>query len=279
MQRPIILNQLVDVAIPALGIKVREACTAADLQTQLQAVIAAAALVANPYPMIHGLELGGGGGGATYRGSLTVTRELGWGFGTSIPAAAAHVEIRSARNRRQIEEQLTQIYAAIAAAATELPYVWQVKVVGTGRDGSYLIGVLWSNGFPGRPTISVQETAPQGPYLAATTIQTLTIPRTVLGLGATETTWRIEWGAAVNDTTSSGAKLRLELDLGTLVEFEEIGSAAEWRSNESVYVHTQSSAADSVFGLVIEPTVGGNAVSCRGAHLVATMMNYNLANS
>jgi hypothetical protein len=277
MDRPILLNDLVDAGIPALGVKVCEAQHVANLTTELQAVITAAAASAATYPMVEGFELAGGGGGNTVRGTLTITENQGWGFGTSIPAALAHVIIKTARNAPEIETVLAKAYAAIAAAATRDPYVWCQRIVGTGRDGSYVVGLLWSDGFPGPPTISTHHTPAQGPFLAGTSLLALTIPQAVGGLAGAQQFWRIEWGAAVNDVVGTGCKLRLELAGVPVVEFEQLGTAVQWQCNEHVYIHTQDTAGPSNFNLTIEPTVGGNGVNCRGAHLVATQLNYNLA--
>lgn len=277
MDRPIALIDLSDVGNTSLGVKILQAPIAQSLQTQLQAAIDAAAASDAQYAMVQGLELGGSGSGATWRAMLTLTENQGWGFNTSVPCAIAKVYCAEARDAAEIETVLGHIYAAIAAAATNDPFVWQPRIAGSGRDGTYMVCVLWADGSPGQPTISVQSTAQQGPYTAAQTVASLTIPQSVNGLVATQQFWFVRWGVVLNDATGSGAKARLELNSAPLVESDEIGAAAEWQANSSVYVHTQSTVAPSVFDLIVEPTVPGLAINCRGIYLVATQQNYNLA--
>lgn len=278
MDRPIRLVDLQPgVPVPELGVKVLQAPEPADLAAQIQGAIDAAAAGVAEYPMVHGLELAGAGGGATWRAIVTLTETAGWGINTSIPCAVARVMCATAANAAELETVLGKLYTAIAAAASNEPVVWQPRIVGSGRDGTYLVSLLWADGSPGRPLSSIQSTPPQGPYTAATTLMSLTIPQALNGIADTRQFWQVQWGAALNDVAGTGAKLRLELNTVSQVEFDILGSAPQWQPNASVFMYTQSEAGPAVLDLIAEPTVGGNAINVKGVYLIARQVSYNLA--
>lgn len=279
MDRPVKLSSIIPERCPnaALGIKVREAQDPKTLAAELRAAIGAAAASNASYPMLQGLEIGASGGGANWRGMLTLTENQGWGFATSIPCALAKIECAAAAHSAELETVLGQMYARIQAEATQEPYIWQPRIAGSGRDGTYLVALAWSDGFPGKPTIAVQSSEQAGPTIGMVPILYLQLPQAPSGLVAAQQMWRIEWGVVLNDVHASGARGRLLVDFAPKVETQEIGSVNEWRSIGGVYMHTQSTSGPTHFHLSVGPVVGGHQVNWRGSYLIATQLNYNLA--
>ena len=274
MDRPILLVNLQHAPNPELGVKVLSAPDPDTLTRRCQALINAAAAGGSASPFVQGFELAGGGSGASCQAILTLTRNLGWGLNTSIPAALARVKFRKARAPEQITRVLELMYAEIAAEASLAPFIWQPRIVGTGRDGTYLIGLLWADGSIGNMCLNVEAFAVAGPYTAATTILTLNVPATPDGTVDTDQSWHVTWGAIVNDADATGVKLRLERNSVSLWEHEEILAATDWESCFGQYNHLQSAAGASTYDLIVEPTVGGNAVNVRGVSLRAEICNY-----
>lgn len=274
MDRPILLTNLSNVATPELGIKVLEAPDPVDLTAQAQAAIDAAAAGAAEFPYVHGFEFGASGGGDTSRVILTLGRNLGWGLSlTSIPASLAHILFRRAQNAAELTRVLEQMYADIAAQGGSNAYVWQPRIVGSGRDGSYLIGILWSDGGVGSVVLNTEAFAVSGPYTAATNILFLTIPQTVNANVNSETAWLLTWGMLVEDTVGGGFRVRLEEDGGNLWEQVDIGAANIWRNATGHHQVIQSAAGALGFGLWVEP-IGVNALNVRGCYLRAELANY-----
>jgi hypothetical protein len=273
MDRPILLTNLFNVATPELGVKVLEAPDPATLTTRANAVIAAAAAGGSASPYLQGFHLAGGGAGESCRAILTLGKNVGWGLFTSIPANLARVIFRRAHHHQQLTEVLEQMYAAIAAAGGDDAFVWEPQIVGTGRDGSYLVGLAWCDGTVGSLCLNAESFAETGPYTTPTTILSLTIPQSPDATLDSVTSWRVSWGMLVNDTTSSGAGCRLNMDGAPLWESYEAGAAAEWQANGAQYNHVQSATGPTVFDLIAVNT-GVNAISVRGCYLRAEIANY-----
>jgi hypothetical protein len=261
-------------APPETGIKVIEARDPETLTRRVQAYIDAAAGGGFFSPYLQGFELAGSGAGATCRAILTITKNLGWGLNTSMPCALARVLFREAKHSQQLWEVIEQMWITIAGEGGADAFVWQPRIVGTGRDGSYLVGIAWCDGSFGSVLLGVESFPAQGPYTAATNIGSIVIPQTPGGLVETEQTWHVTWGAICNDAAGTGVKLRVELDTVSIWESEEILAATDWDANFGQCNHLQSAAGDSTYDLIVEPTVGGNAVNVRGVSLRAEICNY-----
>lgn len=273
MDRLTRLNRLYDPGVASMGVKVIEAPDPQDLTTETQAAIDAFAASGEIMPFVHGFELAGGGGGDSARVILTMARSLGWGLMTAMPASRARAIFKRAQNAAEIETVLVKMYAAIAAAATYEPNVWQPRIVGTGRDGSYLIGILWCDGEAGILCRNQESFAASGPYTTATTILTVTIPQTLAGIQATDSAWHVTWGMIVEDVAGTKVKTRLELNAGSLWESEVSGGAGIWQPVFGQYNHYQDPAGASLFALIVEPN-GGNQVNVRGCSLRAELAQY-----
>jgi len=275
MDRAILLANLNVAGHPELGVKVREASTPADLQNLIQSSITAALAGGEHFAMVQGFELAGGGGGASWRAMVTLGRNLGWGMLTSIPAAVARINLRVARHFSEIETVIAQMYAAIAAATTHGgAVVWQPRITASGRDGTYLVGIVWADGNPGSLVLNQEFFSELGPVDAATTVLFLTVPQTCTATTDTEQNWRISWGALLNDVAGTGVKLRLLVDGVNTWESEQIGTAAQWLPSGGQMNHLQSATGNTLFTLILEPTIGGNQVKARGIYLRAEIANY-----
>jgi len=278
MDRPILLTALNVAGQPGLGVHVAEASHPAGLETRVAAILAAAAAAAVPGPYIQGISLAGGGGGATWRVSLTCTSNLGWGLDTAISAAAARFVCGCARNATEIETVLGILYQRIAAAAQNPPFVWSVQVATSGRDGSCLVGILWSDGIVGQPTYEAHEAGPVGAFTGKHTMCTFTIPATLSGGPADSGYWSLHWSVAVSDPTGGGVKARLLQGAATVrAEYEQVGGATEWLPAAGVYRHGQGAGA-TIFSIEVEST-GANNVDARHANLFALQCVTPLAES
>jgi hypothetical protein len=161
------------------------------------------------------------------------------------------------------------MYTEIAAEASNDPFVWNPRIVGSGRDGTYLIALLWSDGFPGNPTMDASEPGQLGPFVAETTIVSLVIPQSVNGIVDTEHSWVVHWDIMVQDTAATGVYARLERNGVPVQEAQITGLATDWWPCGSHLVHDQDSTGATTYDVVIEPVVGGNAVTVRDTHLTA----------
>lgn len=273
MDRSILLSNLTVPGNPELGIKVRQSRDPDSLTAQVQSAIDAAAAGGASYPYLQGCELAGGGGGDSVRAIVTLTRTVGWGLHTSIPAALARVLFRRANNAAEIETVLAQMYAAILASGGSDAFVWQPRIVGTGRDGAYVIGIVWSDGGVGSLAMNTESFAVSGPYTAATNILFLTIPQIVNANVNAEQAWLVTWGMLVEDTVGGGFRVRLEENGANVWEQVDIGAANIWRGATGHHQVIQSAVGDLGYGLWVEP-IGVNALNVRGCFLRAEIANY-----
>jgi len=278
MDRPIQLSSLNVAGQPALGVRVAEAYDPTSLETRVAALLAAAAAATVPGAYVQGFTLAGGGGGASYRAAFTCTSNLGWGLDTALAAGAARFVCGSARNAPEMHAVLAILYDRIATAAQNNPFVWDVQISGSGRDGSYLIGILWSDGIVGQPTYEAHEAGPVGAFTGKHTMCTFTIPATLSGGPADAGYWALHWSVAVADATGGGVKARLLQGAATVrAEYEQIGAANEWLPAAGVYRHGQGAGA-TIFSIEVEST-GANNVDARHANLFAIQCVTPLAES
>ncbi len=275
MDRAILLSNLHTGAHPELGVKVASAPDPATLTRVVQGYIDAAAGGGIGSPFVQGFELAGAGAGASCRATVTLTKNLGWGLLTSVPCSLARVLFRRASTVGQINTVLDQMYVAIAAAGGSDAFVWQPRIVGTGRDGSYLIGILWCDGTIGSVALTETATATQGPFVAAQTILSLTIPQTPDGTVDTDENWVLRWRAVVNDVVGTGVILRVEYNAATIWEDDHAGVVTDWDSRAGVYSFSTSPLGPGQLDLIVEPRVGGNGVNVRQAYMRAEIANYN----
>jgi len=283
MDRPIILGNIYNLGAPELGQHVVEAVDPVDLETEVERVFAAAAACGVSFPYIQGFSLAGGGAGNTVRATFQVVSNLGWGLNTAIPAARAHFCAGVARTSADIKRVTEYIFERLNLAyPTDDVFIWDVQIAGSGRDGSYWVGVLWSVGIVGRPTYWQHALPSSGPYAIPTTILLLTIPQSVGGITGTLGFWSIHWSIAVNDVggAATGVKARLLLDGVTVAtEYEQTNAVAtDWMCMGGVYLLTQSPAAPVTVAIEVEPGAG-NTCNVRDANLLALMAVHSGAES
>ncbi len=274
MDRSILLSNLHSGTHPELGVKIACARDPVTLTREVQAYIDAAAVAGIEAPFVQGFELAGGGAGDSCQAIVTITENFGWGLNTSVPCSLARVLFRRANSVGQLRTVLDQMYVAIAAAGGANAFVWQPRIVGTGRDGSYLIGMLWCDGNVGDLCLTASAFGQQGPFVAAQTVLSVTIPQTPSGTVDSDSAWEVQWSGVVNDVAGTGVKLRLEFNTIPFWEDDHIGAATDWDSRGHVRVFTASPLGTSTIDLIVEPRVGGNAVNIRQAYLKAEICNY-----
>lgn len=192
--------------------------------------------VNNASGFVAGMHLGGGGGGADWQVSYTVTQSTGMGFaGTSVILSKARVSFAAASDATELDRVTALLLAAIVAAAPD-GNVYDVQIAGGGPDGAYLIGVLWGL-FPDPPPYVREEKNPeQGPYVAETALldNALQIQPT---LNANDqVAYLVDWGAIIQEASNNGVFVRLQEFLGpaatgpwtTLRESEIMTGAGDW---------------------------------------------------
>jgi hypothetical protein len=275
MDRPAPINDVYDVA--HCGMLMFEAEDPEDLALQMQTAFATAAAAAPDFPWIQSWDLSGGGGGANWRAQVEICTNRGWGLNTAIPAGFARVAFGVAQNSPECVIVANNLMQAIQAAEPDT-LIWGWKSAGGGRDGAYLVGVMYCNGSGGRPTYYEAALAPQGPFVASTGILLFNLPQTLGGLPATERTWMVQYSIEIEDTTgANGVSAELTLDGGQLKAINFAAPAGEWHTFSGHVLHPQSIAGASQYQINVAP-VGAN-VSCRGAVLSAVMINNQVADS
>jgi hypothetical protein len=267
MHRPVPIADML-VLDPAAQ-RVVEAAYPADLESQVNAELAAAAASGNFWNMVQSWTISGGGGGRPWRASMQLGIGVDWGLNTSLPCSVARFRCRQAAHAQEVRtvaaQMLTEIQIESATA-----HVWQVQVAES-RDGSCLVGILYSTGQGGVPTYHVEAMPPQGVGVA-TVILALTIPRTLTGTTETQRTYLIDYAIEIEDITGmAGISAYFRMDGAQIFRTSFAAPAGEWHTFSGHYYHVQSILAPSLFELVIAP-VGAN-VAGRAATMTATLIH------
>ena len=270
MDHPVLVGNLLGPENES-GPWVVEARDPVTLQRQANALLAAFAAASSLPLAVHNWEISGGGGGANWRLMFSVAFSVGWGLNTSVPLRVAAFDFRVASHKDQLRAQAQDIYGALPVDA----FVWGTKVAGSARDGTYLVGVLWSTDSDGsgRPTIEADSLAEAGPYDAETTIIGLAVPQCSQGLAQNQREYYLHYAVLFNDTTgNSGVLARLTLGGATVTESRITEAATDWVCFAGVIHEIQSAAGAHQYTLRVD-VVGANQVSYRGAVMAAHLVN------
>jgi len=269
MNRPNLISQFLE--NPLSGPQYFEGSRAATIEEQFNRSLTnlAADLPQAPY-MINGWDISGGGGGAAWRASFEVSLSAGWGFNTSPPIGLTRAVFKEVRHAPQMRDTVLTMLGHLPPSA----YVWGIKVASSSRDGTYLIGILYSLSGQGSGllTYAIEDESTLGPFVAETTVLSVTIPQVISGIAAQQREYAVHYGLLLNDTTgASGVIARLKLNGGTVREAEYFAAATDWCQFSGCKYVVQSAASDVVVDLTVD-VVGAN-VSCRGMHLQAFVQN------
>lgn len=269
MNRPItVANLLQD---PNIGPQSFEGSHAATIETQFNNSLTSlfAALPESPY-VVTGWDIVGGGGGAAWRASYDVGLNPGWGLNTSPPLGLTRFVCKQVKHAIQIRPVLLEMLGNLPPTA----YVWGTKYAASGRDGTYLVGVLYSlSGYgSGLMSYEIHDYTTGGPYVAETTVLQLTIPQVISGVAAQQREYAVHYSMLLNDTTgASGVLGRLKSNTITQVECQYTTPATDWVQFSGIFYQLQSATSDVVLELTCD-VVGAN-VSVRGAVLAAFLQN------
>jgi len=271
MDRPIIVSNLLAPNADYTGLHCFEASHAAAMETQFNNSLTqlAAQLDGAPYPVLS-WDIVGGGGGAGWRASFDIGLTAGWGLNTSPPLPLTRFVCREVKHA-------TQIRTVVQAMLAHLPpnaYCWGIKQAASGRDGTYLIAILYSLSGLGSGLMSYAATAydPSGPFVAETTILAITIPAAVNADPVLARDYAVHYSMLLNDTTgASGVIGRFKANGATLVQSEILQAATEWITFAGVHHQIQDTAGATLLELTAD-VVGAN-VTVRGAAIVAHLIN------
>ena len=272
MDRPMPIADLLQ--LPTGNVLTLSAADPHTLANRVNALFASFAGSGVYFPYVVGWSLGGGGGGAKYRCTVELSKTVCWGVNTAIPASLCKMRCASAVHDDQLDEVCHQMLQAIQAEDPD-SFVWGSKITGSGRDGTYMVGILYSTGgMGGMPTYNVEALDPVGPFVAATVVASLTLPRST-GVGyEANRTYLINYSLEVEDTTGAAGVIadfnRLVPPADVLAQQEWAAPAAEWLQF-SGHVYRAQETVDQQFDLRVTP-VGAN-VSCRRARITAHLIH------
>jgi len=273
MDRPIIIGNLHNLAVPELGLQIVQASDPTNLAARVEARFAALAACGVSFPYIQGFTLGAGGGGASWRACFECVQNVGWGLLTAVSAASAHFHCGIARNASEVHSLSRVLLSRIQTACPGNAFIWKMLVAGSGRDGSFMVGILWSCGVPGRMTRAMGVDAASGALAAATPICFFTLERTLSTTINDHVYWQIAWSTAIRDIGGTGVKARLEVGGAVIAEYEQTNAVAtDWMSMGGTRNVMQDSAAATLVELIAEPN-GGNTCEVRASNLSAVMVN------
>jgi hypothetical protein len=219
------------------------------------------------------MHVGGGGDGADWQITYTVSLEDGPGVcGQSVSTGSARVSLAIATDPAEIDRVLAQLRAEIFDATTPpgSALVYQTQVCGGGRDGAYLVALLWGPGGELPAILNSENPSEQGPFSGPTTVASLIIPGQPLP--GSEAYYTLDWGGLVNETTgATGVTLELWQTIGagapTMIrQAVTSGTGSEWAALAGVLTNKQT-ADDWTYELRAD-VIGGSTVTVRGVFLI-----------
>lgn len=270
MDRPVIRTNL-HAPDPALGPYVLEAPYPADLAQLVQNQLAVISAALTFPAVVCSWNIAGGGGGANWRVSFDVALNPGWGLNTSPPVSLSSFVCDVAQNAAELRTVTQRLLLTIPSDAA----IWGIKQVGSGRDGTYLVGIWYSTGAygSGLMTYSAQYLDPQGPYTGSQILASITIPASVGGSAYTVREYMLHYAVALEDTTgASGVFGRLEVNSAMIAENSWSAPAGEWRNFSGHWQQNQLAGGPVVVELFCG-TAGANNVTVRGVALAALLIN------
>ncbi len=269
MNRPVRVDRLQN---PNLGLKTIEGTDPRDMALRCDQVFAAA-LASDPTAWLCGMSLGGGGGGAAWRVTLTLGDVLGAGPNgqASVYIGRAHVWFALARHFAELDAVTARLVDDITAAYPNA-FVYDVQVAGGGRDGIYMVAVCFdeeANSPPLTESFNNSQTTIGG----ATDVVSVTLPQTPSGGPNDQVAFKVDWSIAVHDDTATSHVVGLYSDIAVafVEEYEELATdVGDWPCYAGTYYVLQSVGIDTVMSIRVVPT-GGN-VDIRDAQIIAQMV-------
>lgn len=161
---------------------------------------------------ICGLHVAGGGNGADWQltYTLAITESPGW-TGLSVNIEKARVSVAIATDPSELDRSFQRIVDQIVAESGEPPngVIYNVQIAGGGRDGAYLLVVLWAADPDLPPYLRSETGAEQGPFSDETNVLNLNnIPG--VDNNSQRSRFLVLWGGLVNETAGAqGVYLRL----------------------------------------------------------------------
>jgi len=266
MDRPFRVDRL---NLDGFGIRTVEGIDPRDLgnrATQLLADIAAQ----QPSAQVSGMTLGGGGDGAAWRCTFTSASQFPNGQ-QSIFAALGLVRFAIARHAAELDAVCRRVLLEMQAGFPNA-YLFETQIAGGGRDGIYLVAMLFSNGVASPPYESLTAAAPQS-VTTDTDILTVTVPQTTSGTVDDQCTYLLMYSIAVEDTNSGGFVAGL-YDVTNAVwvqQYADTGAAGQWDPAAGQWSVPQPVGADFQYSLRVGPVFGGT-VDVRQASLTKLLV-------
>jgi hypothetical protein len=235
---------------------------------------------------VCGMHLGGGGGGADWQITYTTAESRGMGFaGTSVWVGDARISVALATDATELDRVVAQLLDQIANGPPVPPFpsapVYDIQIAGGGRDGAYLVAVLWGTATQPPPYKREFAFPEQGPYTSETALLTLPLNLPSTTSADNQIEYLILWGAILNETSGTdGINFRLQETTGpgtpgawtTTAETTHSAPSTEWRSQggtRHVLQPVDPTLLTLAFlRLTVEPN-GTSEVSARNAYLYA----------
>lgn len=260
---------------PGLGLATIEGIDPRDLAVQAARVFARFASYDQGDSFVVGMSLAGGGDGAAWRVVFLSGSALGPNVQSSILPQLAHARFALARQFAEIDAVAARLLAEIQDDYPNA-FVVETQIAGGGRDGVYLLAVLFSDGLPAPLLLSAfepNEVEIPGP----TNVVSITVPGTASGTPKDQCSVLIQWSVAVEDPSSGGYTAALWDDTGSVaVEiYAEVGDNGQWQCAAGVYVQSQPTI-DVVYAVRVSP-VFAPPVNARDASIVMQLVPRDLS--
>ena len=272
MQRPVPVGNVL--TLDGGNIRSLSASDPHTLAERVNALFASYALSPVYFPYVIGWSIGGGGGGAKWRCTVELATATCWGVNTSIPASVARMRCAAALHDAQITKVAEQMLLAIQAEDPDA-HIWGQQIAGSGRDGTYIVAILYSvGGMGGLPTYNVEALPVVGPFAVPTVVASWTMPGSLGATYATNRTYLINYYMEIEDTSGAAGVVadfnRLLPPADVLAEQQWAAPAGEWLQFGG-HIYRAQENVDQQFDLRVTP-VGAN-VSVRRARITAELIH------
>jgi len=250
-----------------------EASYPPDLEARVAAQLAAWAGAPPDYPYLQSWEVAGGGAGGKWRVNLQLGRGVDWGLNTSLPSGIAHFVCREAAHFEQLTAVQNQMLIAITAAFPNAA-VWGTKIAASGRDGTFLVAMMYTEGLGDRPTSHVYSPELQANLDADTALAGLGISACYGADASNGRTYMLLYSMEVSDDIAAATGVVAALFAGGAPLFQDewaAAAAAEWRTFSGHHYVEQDPAGPQQFTLHVIPGAG-NTVSVRQIRIDATLI-------
>lgn len=274
MDRALRIDRITD---PGQGLATIEGTDPRDLAVQAARVFARYT-AAQSVGFVVAMRIAGGGDGAAWRVAFLAGSVVGPNVQSSILPAAAHCRFAIARQFAELDRVAARMLAEIRDGFPNA-FVVDTQIAGGGRDGAYLIGVLFSDGLNAPLMADTTATAEQE-ITTPTDVVSIVVPQSNSGTPADQCGVLLHWSISVEDPTPGGASVQLwDVTNGaSLQHYAQVGAAGQWQCNAGTWPTVQPVGVDFTYSIRVAPVFGGT-VNVRQAALIMQLTNRSYATS